>query len=286
MSPVVVIAVVLAAALHASWNAITKHSSDQLALMARMSIVGTVVSAPLLPLVDPPSSASWPWLAASALVHAAYTLLLIAAYRAADFNQVYPIARGLAPAAVAVFAATALGETLPRLAVLGVVLISGGVAAIGLTPWRRTVESRSALAIAGLTGAAIATYTVIDGVGVRSSDDPISYFAWLMTLQSPLMAILALVLRRAVQSGKRRGNSVKEWASAGAAGVMSVLGYGLVLWAQAGGALAGVAALRESSIVFAALIGGLVLREPMGHFRTGASCVVASGAVLLALSGL
>jgi drug/metabolite transporter (DMT)-like permease len=287
MSPFVVLAVVVAAVLHAWWNALAKRSTDRLTLMARMSVIGTVASLTVLVLVDVPAPPARPWLACSVLVHAAYTLLLTAAYRVADFNQAYPLARGIGPAVVGVFAVAVLGETLPGLAALGIVLIVGATAAIGLTPWRRVVEQRSALATAALTGLAISTYTVIDGIGVRASGDPIGYAAWLVAAQGLVIALLAVLLRRATaQAPAPADHTPRAWASACAAGCMSVLAYGLVLWAQARGALAGVAALRETSIVFGAVIGGVLLREPMGRFRVGASCVIASGAVLLAVSGL
>jgi drug/metabolite transporter (DMT)-like permease len=279
LSTPAVLAVLAAAVLHAGWNAMAKRASNRLVLVARMGAAGAVAATPLLVAVEAPLPACWPWLAASAVVHVGYTLMLVTAYAVGDFNQTYPLARGLGPVIVAVFAAVVLDERLPIGATAGIVLVVGGAAALGLTPWRLVATSRPALAAAGLTGGAIAGYTLIDGIGVRRSGSPVGYAAWLVALQGLLTVAVVVVARR------RRATSTTDpdWTIAGMAGGMAALGYGLVLWAQSRGALAAVAALRESSIVFAAIIGTVVFREPMGRLRTVASCVVAGGTVFIAL---
>jgi drug/metabolite transporter (DMT)-like permease len=286
LGPAVIIAVLNAAALHAGWNAMTKRSSDRLALMGRMSVVGTGVAAVLLPWVDRPDSPSWAWLGGSAVIHAAYTLLLVAAYRIGDFNQAYPIARGVGPLIVALFAVLVLGEGLPASAQAGIGLVAGGVITIGVTSWDRVRANLPALAVAALTGITIAAYTLLDGVGVRHSNHPVGYALWLVTVQGVLTALGAVVAKR---SWRWRDDTTLSragpWRLGAVAGCMAALGYGLVLWAQFSGALAVVAALREVSVVFAAMIGVLVFHEPAGRQRMIGSLFVAAGCVLLAVPG-
>jgi drug/metabolite transporter (DMT)-like permease len=277
--------VVAAAALHAGWNAIAKNEVNRTRLIFRMSIVTAGLCAPLLLFVGRPAPQSWPWLGASVVLHVAYTLLLVVAYRFGDFNQAYPLARGLGPVVVAVFAVVALGERLPLVALAGVALVGLGVLSIGLTPWRSVVGNPKALGAASLTGLAIATYTIIDGIGVRHSGDPLSYAVWLAFSHCAVTAILIRLKQPAPLLASPSGGWLRPWGVAIAAGLMSAVAYGLVLRAQATGALAAVAALRESSVVFAALIGTFLFHEPLGRLRTVASCVIAGGSILLAIDG-
>ncbi|HEY0697322.1 MAG TPA: DMT family transporter [Micromonospora sp.] len=280
--PLVLAAVLAAAVLHASWNAVAKAVDDRWGLFARAAVVGVAVAVAALPFTDPPASASWPWLAASVLVHVGYNWALIAAYRVGDFNQTYPLARGLGPLLVTTVAVLVIGERLTTGAAVGVALITGAVAVLGLTPPSLLRSRRPAVLTAVLTGLAIAGYTLIDGVGVRQSGSPLGYTLWMSGLQSLLtVAVLAL-------PGPRRGRAggtASEWALATGAGLMSLLAYGLVLWAQAHGTLAAVAALRESSVVVAAAIGVRFFGEPLGRTRVAASVAVAAGVVLLAAAG-
>jgi drug/metabolite transporter (DMT)-like permease len=186
---------------------------------------------------------------------------------------------------VAAVATLAIGERLPLLPAIGVLLIGGAVAVLGLTPWRRVRTNRPAVVAAVLTGFAIAGYTLLDGVGVRRSGSPVGYTLWLMGLHGLVTAVVVSLIRR------RRGTPVpaavattRSWLVAGLAGVMSLLAYGLVLWAQSRGALAAVAALRESSVVVAAVIGAVFFAEPVGRVRIAASVAIAVGVVLLAVT--
>jgi len=288
VSVAVVGAVLAAAVLHASWNAIAKQVTDRLELFSCMSIAGVVLVAPMLWWVDPPARASWSWLGASVAVHLVYNGGLIAAYRMGDFNQTYPIARGLGPLVVAAVAATVLGEPLSTLPALGVVLIAGAVALLGLVPWRRVRENRPAVVAAALTGLAIAGYTLIDGVGVRRSGSAVGYTVWLLLTHSVATTVAILLVRRVRpqrDAGRRLIGPGSPWAMATVTSVMSMVAYGLVLWAQTQGALAAVAALRESSVVVAAAIGMVFFGEPVGRTRIMASCAVAAGALLLAMPG-
>jgi len=280
-SMLVVTAVLTAAVLHASWNAIAKGVEDRVGLFVRSSVVGLAVCAALLWWLPLPDRESWPWLIASAVVHVFYNLGLIAAYQLGDFNQTYPLARGVGPLAVTVIAVTVIGEPLPLAPAIGIVLIGAAIGVLGLTPWRRLKANRTAVVVAICTGLTIATYTVLDGVGVRRSGSAIAYLVWLMALEAlAMMVCLPLLRRRLARSTAGRS----EWALAAATGVLSMLAYGLVLWAQTRGALAAVAALRESSVVVAAGLGAVLFREPLGRTRIAASVAVAAGVVLLAAS--
>lgn len=278
--PSVVAAVLAAAVLHASWNAIAKGVEDRLGLFLRASVVSVAIGAATLWWLDPPAGAAWPWLIASVAVHVLYNLGLIAAYQIGDFNQTYPLARGVGPLVVAVVAVTVIGEPLHPAPAIGVVLIGGAVGVLGLAP-RGLKARRAAVLVAVATGVVIAAYTVLDGVGVRRSGSPVGYTLWLMALHGLATIATLAVLRRRLA---RPPVSPSGWPTAAAAGVLSILAYGLVLWAQTRGALAAVAALRECSVVVAAGLGAALFREPLGRTRIAASAAVAAGVVLLATS--
>jgi drug/metabolite transporter (DMT)-like permease len=272
---VTVIAVLLAAGLHAGWNAIAKAHEDRLGLLARSCLVGVVVAAVGLTIVESPAGAAWPWLAASIVIHIFYNGALMYAYRVGDFNQTYPLARGVGPVVVAMFAALVLQEQLSAAATAGVVVIAVSIGVLGFTPWDRVRSQRAAVVAAVLTGLTIAAYTIIDGIGVRLSGSAAGYTLWLVGVQGAVTALALLFVRRP--------STRPSWVLAGLAAAMSAAAYGLVLWAQTRGALAAVAALRESGVVVAALIGMVFFKEPMGRVRVGASVAVAAGVVLLAL---
>lgn len=284
--PTLVMAVLLAAVLHAGWNAIAKGVPDRLGLWLRMSLTGATVAGLALPWIGGPARASWGWLGASVLLHVGYNVALMAAYRVGDFNQTYPLARGVGPLVVAVVAVLLLGESLPPVPALGVVLITGSVALLGLTPWHRVRANPTAVVAALATGLAIASYTLVDAIGVRRSASTAGYTLWLFGLQGLatvcLIGVRLLVRGRADRPAAAAGPT-GGWSLAATASLMSMLAYGLVLWAQTRGAVAAVAALRESSVVVAALIGTVFFSEPVGRLRVMASVVIAGGVVLLAM---
>jgi drug/metabolite transporter (DMT)-like permease len=279
--------VLAAAVLHAGWNAIAKGVQDQVSLFIRTGVAGTVIAAAALPLVPIPAPASWSWLVGSVVVHVVYNLALFAAYRLGDFNQTYPLARGLGPLIAAAIAYFTIHEPLPGLAVAGVLLVGGAIAVLGLTPWRRVRSNRPALAAAVATGLTIGVYTVVDGIGVRHSDSPVGYTLVLAGLQGLVtVAVLARLREMPAMRAKVGGaTSAATWPLALITTLMSIGAYGLVLWAQTRGALGTIAALRESSVVVAALIGAIFFREALGRLRIAASVVVTAGVVLLAAGG-
>jgi drug/metabolite transporter (DMT)-like permease len=298
----VTLAVLAAAVTHAVWNAIAHGIKDQMLAFALIGVGGIVVAIPLIAATAFPRAASWPYLLGSVAIHVFYVLLLMQCYRLGEFSQVYPLARGVSPLVVTILAAVFVGEhlALPRIA--GVVIVSAGLAFLVLggrralagapggsggegSPLRSGgsrgvappgIQSAAFLAAVG-TGLTIAAYTTVDGVGVRLSASPVGYIAWLMLLQSLCVPMFALVRRRDVLLKQPR----RILLSGLAAGALSVLAYGLVLWAQTRGALAPIAALRETSVIFGAIIGTLVFREPFGRTRITAAVIVAGGILLL-----
>jgi drug/metabolite transporter (DMT)-like permease len=270
----VVLAVLAAAVTHATWNAIAHGIRDQMLAFGLIGAGGIIVAIPLVIVFTAPRADSWPYLLGSVAIHVFYNLLLMRCYRYGEFGQVYPLARGISPLVVTILAAVFVGEhlALPQLA--GVAVVSAGLAALVFAGRR---PGRAALLAAVGTGLTTAAYTTVDGVGVRLSASPVGYIGWLMLLQSLCVPAFALVRRRDVLAT----SPPRILLSGLAAGALSVLAYGLVLWAQTRGALAPIAALRETSVIFGAIIGTLVFREPFGRARIAATVLVAAGILLL-----
>ena len=270
----VTLAVLAAAVTHATWNAIAHGIRDQTLAFALIGVGGTVVSIPLIIIAAMPRSASWPYLLASVAIHVFYNLLLMQCYRLGEFSQVYPLARGVSPLVVTILAAVFVHEHLALLQIVGVTVVSAGLVFLVFGGRR---PGRGAFLAAVGTGLTIAAYTTVDGVGVRLSHSPVGYIGWLMVLESLCVPLFALVRRREVLLKQ----PPRILLSGLAAGALSVLAYGLVLWAQTRGALAPIAALRETSVIFGAIIGTVIFREPFGRNRIAATVLVVAGIVLL-----
>ncbi|HEX5495383.1 MAG TPA: DMT family transporter [Mycobacteriales bacterium] len=267
------------AVCHATWNALTHRLDDQLLAFCWLGVAYLLVGPPLVLLLPAPAAPARPFLAVSVGLHGVYNLLLMRTYRLGEFNQVYPLARGTSPLLVALAAALVVGERLTPAHALGVVVICVGLASlvlVGGLPGRAHLPAvRAALG----TGVVIATYSVVDGVGVRASGSPFGYAAWLFLFQGPLVP--ALVLAR---HGGRSWSALRPHRATGlAAGVLSITAYGLVLWAQTRGALATVAALRECSVIVGAGIGAVWFGERFGRARVVATVLVVAGIGLLNL---
>lgn len=282
MTTLVALLVLAAALAHATWNAMIKgRGGDPLAATVGLCAAWAVIGLPLLPLVPAPHPDAWPYLGASVTVHLGYTAMLAAAYKKGDLSFVYPIARGVPPLLVVMAAWPAAAER-PTLAGLGgVAMVALGVIAIGArrpSPgdgprWRPLLL---ALAIA----VAIATYTTIDGVGVRASGTAVGYIVWLSTIQGALFAASALWLGAPEM---RREVWRRRWTGV-TAGVLAAAGYGAVLWAMTQAPIGLVAALRETSVVFAAILGATFLGEPLGRRRVAAAGLVALGVAVMRLA--
>ncbi|MEV7617724.1 DMT family transporter [Streptomyces sp. NPDC089799] len=276
--PVVVLA---SAVLHAVWNGLTHGLRDKLAGFTLISLASAGCGAVLVCLAPLPDPAAWPYIAASAALQVAYQLLLLRAYQLGDFGQMYPTARGTSPLVVALVSTTVLGHSLPAAQALGIAVISCGLAGLALAdgvPGRAHVP---ALAAALGTGVMIASYTLVDGSGVRVSGSVFGYIAWLYLCQGLVLPVIAWARR-----GPSLLTTLRPLYGRGlAGGLISLVAYGLVVWAQSRGDLATIAALRETSIVFGALIGAVVFRERLGHRRLAASAAVLVGIAVLQLGG-
>jgi drug/metabolite transporter (DMT)-like permease len=277
LSLAVTFAVIAAAVTHAAWNAIAHGIKDQTLAFALIGVGGIAVGIPLVIGAAMPRGDCWPYLLGSVAIHVFYNLLLMQCYRLGEFSQVYPLARGTSPLVVTILAAIFIHEHLALPQIAGVLVVSIGLATLVLAGRR---PGRAAFAAAVGTGLTIAAYTTVDGVGVRLSGSPVGYIGWLMVLESLCVPMFAVLRRRHVLLKQPKRILLLGLA----AGALSVLAYGLVLWAQTQGALAPIAALRETSVIFGAIIGTLIFREPFGRTRIAATVLVAAGIVLLNLS--
>ena len=276
--PLSVTLMVLAAAVaHASWNAIAHDITDKLVAFTLLGVGCGAVAAVVVAVSPMPRPESWPYLIASVGIHIAYTVLLMKSYELGDFNQVYPLARGTSPLIVTVLAAVFAGEALPAGELAGVVIVSVGLGSLVFAGGRPDRSDLPAVLAALATGLTIATYTTVDGIGVRASGSAAGYTGWLILLQSLLIPAYAYARRGPALLGQLR----HRLGIGLLGGVLSLAAYGLVLVAQTRGALAPIAALRESSIIVGALIGTVFFHERFGRARVVATAIVFVGIVLI-----
>lgn len=289
LAPFAAALVLLAALMHAGWNALVKGAPGD-----RVLTVTAVAAWPMVPALaaallwlPAPARASWPFLLGSVTIHVGYFAALIQAYRHGDLSQVYPLARGTAPVMVAAASALVAGELLAPSGFAGVALVSLGTASLAFERPSQTRgplknKHRHSILFALLTALTITAYTVVDGMGVRLSGAPLGYIAWLFTINGlPLLAALAA----RVLGGRRRSQTLTDlrqsWHIGLIGGLLSFASYGIVIWAMSLGAMAQVAALRETGVIFAAIMGAFFLHEPFGRRRILAAAIVAFGIALL-----
>ncbi|AHJ73656.1 DMT family transporter [Kosakonia sacchari] len=274
MPTYLVLLTLFAALLHASWNTLLRGGTDRLwsmTIMCATIALTCVVVAPFLPL---PAYASWKYALLSALLHVGYNLCLVRSYQSGDLGQTYPIARGSSPLMVTSAAALFAGEKVAVNALAGIGLISGGILLLALQHRR--------LALPGLkyslaTGAFIAAYSVVDGIGVRIAGDAIAYTVWMSALWGALMPALYIGLRDAKSLLRWRPGVVR----AATGGLVSLLAYGIIIFAMATAPMGAVSALRETSVLFAALLGYLFLGETLTLRKVLACTVIATGTVMI-----
>lgn len=273
----VTLAVLGAGLLHASWNALLKSSGGGDPLLDTAAVVAgsTVCSLVALPFVPVPLAAAWPMAFASAIIHFGYYITLAHAYRTGDLSFAYPLMRGTAPLLVALLGMLFLRE-LPSLQMaLGIALISGGIFAIAFA--QRHHHPRAAVYWALTNAAIIAVYTLVDGAGARASGSALGYVLWLTFFEG--IAFLAWIRWQRGDASVRYIRA--QWRRGLLGGFCSVAAYGIVLWAMTRAPVAAVAALRETSVLFAAIIGTVLLKEGFGLARlAGAASVVAGVAAL------
>ena len=277
MSPLVTVLVLGSALLHASWNAIIKSSRDVMLDTALVAAGAGIVSLLLTAFLPLPASASWPYLGASVAIHIGYFTTLVAAYRVGDLGHAYPLMRGTAPLLLALFGIVLLDELPGATIWLGIVLISAGILSIGLLQQGRAHRGATLWALAN--AAIIASYTLVDGAGARLSGSPAGYGAWMFWLQGlPFVALVIALRKRAALDYARR-----NWRRGLGGGLCVISAYGIVLWAMTQAPVAAVAALRETSVIFAALLGSIFLKERFGRRRLIGACAVALGIMALRL---
>lgn len=276
----VMLVVLLGALLHASWNAMIRGATDR-TLDTVLIVAGagaiTALGLPLLPL---PAPASWPCLLASGAIHVAYFLLVAGAYRHGELSLVYPLMRGTAPAVSALAAALLLAEVPSAGGGLGVLLIGGGVVLLAGQGWHARTMTAHAVSYALATAAVIVVYTLVDGIGVRLSGHAAAYTGWMFLLTA--LPLLGLFLVR--QPTETAGYLRRHWRRGLAGGACTLASYGLALWAMTRAPIALVAALRETSVVFATLIAVFILRERITPLRLASIAAVTAGATAIKLA--
>jgi drug/metabolite transporter (DMT)-like permease len=271
--------VLFAALLHALWNALLKNSGDKRLTTVMLTGAGALMAAAILPFLPAPARDSWQFLAGSSCAEIIYFVLLAAAYRIGDMSHAYPIMRGSAPLIVASVSVPLIGEALSAGEWLGIALICGGVLALALQGGG-LAHHRSATVLAFANAIAIATYTLIDGLGVRRSHAPMAYTLWMYLITGGLTLAWTLLTRPHELLAYIRGRL--SVGVAAAAGMMS--SYGLALWAMTVAPVALVAALRETSIVFATVLSAVLLKEKLTLQRLLATSLIVAGAVSLRLA--
>jgi len=284
----VVLAVLCGAALHAGWNALVKSAGDKTVDTALVHFLGALVALPFALWVGLPQPASWPFIAASLFIHIGYYIALSGAYRHGELGLTYPIMRGFAPLLVAIGSAAVVGETPTPAAWAGILGITVGVALVGLAHPGQALHHGKALAFAFANAAIIATYTFVDGLGVRKElevgGEVLRYVLWLFVLDGfpyPL-----LVLARRGPAGRRAiwAYARQRWPLAAIGGTASIGSYAIALWAMTRAPVASVAALRETSVLFAAVLGTWMLKERFGWQRAIGTVVIVGGVMALRLA--
>ncbi len=280
MENAVFLAVLFAAACHAGWNALIKVGLDPLSTTTLISIGSGIVALAFAPFVGMPAAAAWPWLIASVVIHLVYFASLIESYRTGDLGQVYPIARGSAPLMTAAATTIFIGETLTLIGWVGILALVAGVLLLSARGGRDLAKiDRRAIGFALFTALTICAYSVVDGIGARLSDNSKAYSIWLFVGIALVMVPYALY---------RDGPDVipamhRFWRRGFAGGALQVLSYGIANWAMTVAPIAIVATLRETSVLFGAVIAVVVLKEPLRMARVFAACLIVCGLILMRL---
>jgi drug/metabolite transporter (DMT)-like permease len=269
--------VLFSALLHAGWNALVRSATDKFRSTLLVVCGAGAMSLFLLPALPIPATPSWPYLIASGLIHVVYFSLEALAYHNANLSFAYPVMRGAAPALAALAAFGLLGESPSAGGWTGIALISGGLLVLAGAAWSSVRPSAVGFALGN--ACVIAAYTLVDGQGARLSGHALSYTAWVFLLTALLMLGLALAWRGPMVLQPGAG----AWRTALFGGAGTLAAYSLVLWAMTRAPIASVAALRETSIVFAALLGTLFLKEPVGRLRVASILLVCAGAASIKL---
>jgi len=280
MENFVFLAVLFAAACHAGWNALIKVGLDPLSTTTLISLGAGVVALAFVPLTGAPAGAAWPWLLASVAIHLFYFASLIESYRTGDLGQVYPIARGSAPLMTATLTTIFVGEKLSLIGWIGILALVVGVLLLSARGGRELAKvDRRAVGFALFTALTVCGYSVVDGIGARLSGNANAYSLWLF------VGIAVAMLPYAIC---RDGRDVipamqRFWWRGLAGGALQLLSYGIAIWAMTVAPIAIVATLRETSVLFGAVIAVMVLKEPLRAARIGAACLIVGGLIMIRL---
>jgi drug/metabolite transporter (DMT)-like permease len=274
MSATVVGLALFAAILHATWNAFLRNGADRLWTVTVMSFSSTVVALPFILIYPPPAASAWPYVALSAALQVGYSVFLVAAYRYGELGQVYPIVRGTVPLLVTLGGFLFAGERLGTYQMAGVALVATGIMSLSLGKGR---ASTSSILFALMTGAIIASYATVDAIGVRQAGHSGAYIAWVLVLYGVLLPATFMLMRGKLAADVR---SPETWKALGG-GLVAMAAYGVVVAAFALGPAGPITALRETSVVFAVLIGWQFLGEALTPRRVSACGIVAIGAICL-----
>lgn len=274
-----VVLVLAAAALHAGWNALIKARLEPLIAMTLVVIGSGLAGVPLLLAFGMAPPAAWPYVAGSTTLHLAYYLALAEAYRRGEMSRVYPIARGGAPLLATLFAVVIAGETISARALVGVLMLGFGIVLLSAGRGRGARHDRLAPVFALLTALVIAGYTVVDGLGARISGNPSGYAATLFVVDGLPMPLLLLAWR-----GVRAFAPMRSYLWQGLlGGAMSVVAYWVVIWAMTRAPIPVVAALRETSVLFSAVIATAMLKERLVPSRIAAAVAIFAGIAVIEL---
>ena len=274
--------VLLAAVLHAVWNAIVKTGEDRMLTLTLVIGAGSIMAAFVVPFIEPPAPESWPYLLLSMTLHSSYYFLLIRAYHYGDLSLVYPVSRGSAPLLVALGASVFLSEVPTSIELLGLIVASLGIAAFALERTKNQKWDYRPFLYGLAIAVFVSAYTLADGIGVRLSGNPNSFIVWLFLVYAIPLIFASLIFKRREFIPYIR----KHWWRTGViGGGMCAIAYSLVVWALMYAPMAHVSAMRETSVVFAALIGMFVLGESFGLRRVIAALMVAFGLIIMQLFG-
>ncbi|SEI56218.1 DMT family transporter [Pseudomonas sp. NFR16] len=270
----IILLVLFAALLHASWNALLRGGADRLWSMTVMCIAVAIASTAAAWVLPPPASASWFYAGLSAVLHVGYNLFLVRSYQVGELGQTYPVSRGSSPILITLCAAAFAGEAVSASTLAGIGLVSAGIISLAFKRRRLAVPS---LPYALGTGCFIAAYSVTDGIGARLSGAPMAYTVWMCAMWGVLMPMVYIALRDT--------RSLFTWRpgliTAAVGGLVSLLAYGIIIYAMSAAPMGAVSALRETSVLFAALIGYFFLGESLNLRKLLACVVIATGTIII-----
>ena len=270
----IILLVLFAALLHASWNAALRGGADRLWSMTIMCVAVAITSVAIALFLEAPAQASWFYGVLSAVLHVGYNLFLVRSYKVGDLGQTYPISRGSSPILITLAASVFAGETVGAVAMIGILLVSGSIISLAFRGRKLAVPS---LPYALGTGCFIAAYSVTDGIGVRLSGAPMAYTVWMCALWGVLMPLVYV----SVRDTKSLFTFRPGFMTAFIGGLVSLLAYGIVIYAMSAAPMGAVSALRETSVLFAVLIGYFFLGETLTVRKMLACTLIAIGTIII-----